>query len=74
MGNRGWGGSRAGLPGAANDASGLAAPVETEELIMLANVEGALRASAVRRASALIDTQPHQSLMKVRNWLAEEAR
>ena len=41
---------------------------------MLANVEGALRASAVRRAATLIETQPHQSLMKVRNWLSEEAR
>ena len=67
-------GSRAGMPGGANDASGLAAPDETEEMIMLANVEGALRASAVRRASSMIDSQPHQSLMKVRNWLAEEAR
>ena len=67
-------GSRAGLPGAANNTSGLAAPAETEEMIMLANVEGALRASAVRRAATLIETQPHQSLMKVRNWLSEEAR
>ena len=67
-------GSRPGLPGAANDASGLAAPAEAEEMIMLANVEGALRASAVRRAITMIETHPQQSLMKLRNWLAEEPR
>ncbi len=67
-------GSRPGLPGAANDASGLAAPAEAEEMIMLANVEGALRASAVRRATTMIETHPQQSLMKLRNWLAEEPR
>ena len=63
-----------GLVGGAADTAALSAPAETEELIMLANVDGALRASAVRRVSALIDTHPHQSLVMLRNWLSEEAR
>ena len=53
-------------------AAALSGPPE-EELVMLANVDGALRASSVRRVTALVDSLPQQSLALLRNWMIEEA-
>ncbi len=69
----GAGGSIAGMAsGPGGDAAALTGP-GGEELMMLANVEGALRASSVRKISALVDSHPQESLALLRNWFVEEA-
>ena len=57
------------------NASGAAAlgPPEAEELVMLADVDGALRASAVRKVAGLVDSHPDLSLTLLRTWLLEGA-
>ena len=60
------------VSGPSGDAAALSSPGE-EELMMLANVEGALRASSVRRISALVDSHPQESLALLRNWIVEES-
>ena len=67
------GGGQGGSGPAHADAAALSAPHDTEELVMLANVDGALRASSVRRVSALVDSHPEQSLTVLRSWMIEEA-
>ena len=64
------GGGTGGGPGSAM--AGGDGPAE-EELVMLANVDGALRASSVRRVAALVDSHPQESLALLRNWMLEEA-
>ena len=59
------------VSGPGGDAAALAGP-GGEELMMLANVEGALRASSVRKISALVDSHPQESLALLRNWFVEE--
>ena len=59
------------VSGPGGDAAALSGPGE-EELMMLANVEGALRASSVRRISALVDSHPQESLALLRNWIVGE--
>ena len=56
---------------AGGEAGALSGPPD-EELMMLANVEGALRASSVRRLTALVERHPQQSLLLLRNWIAGE--
>ncbi len=70
------GGAHGGLHGGAQalaggEAGALSGPPD-EELMMLANVEGALRASSVRRLTALVERHPQQSLLLLRNWIAGE--
>jgi flagellar M-ring protein FliF len=68
----GAGGAMTGtLSGPGGDAAALTGP-GGEELMMLANVEGALRASSVRKISALVDSHPQESLALLRNWFVEE--
>ncbi len=67
------GGGQGGSGSAHPDTAALSAPHDTEELVMLANVDGALRASSVRRVSALVDSHPEQSLTVLRSWMIEEA-
>ncbi len=59
------------VSGPGGDAAALTGP-GGEELMMLANVEGALRASSVRKISALVDSHPQESLALLRNWFVEE--
>jgi len=66
------GGGQGGSGPAHPDAAALSAP-DTEELVMLANVDGALRASSIRQVSALVDIHPEQSLTVLRSWMIEEA-
>ena len=54
-------------------AGGMAALPEAEDLVMLANVDGALRASAVRKVAGLVDSHPDLSLSLLRTWMVEEA-
>lgn len=52
---------------------GGAAPTEGEDtMIALANVEGQLRASAVRQVAELVDKHPEESLGIVRAWMAQQ--
>ncbi len=54
------------LPAPASDAS-----FADGRMISVANVEGLLRASSIRRLGELVDKHPDESLSIVRNWLAE---
>ena len=60
-------------PGDGGGAAALSRPPE-EELVMLANVEGGLRASLVQRVSSLVESHPQESLDLLRGWIIEEAR
>ncbi len=53
-------------------AHGQAADAE-ETMIHLANVEGQLRGSSIRRITSLVDLHPDESLAVVRNWLQQAA-
>ncbi len=46
---------------------------EEEVMIGLANVQGQLRASSVRRVADLVDRHPEESLSIVRSWMQQEA-
>jgi flagellar M-ring protein FliF len=41
-------------------------------MIHLANIEGQLRASSIRRIGALVDRHPEESLTLIRGWMAQE--
>ena len=75
----GAGGAAGGvLPGAARPAGPLTpeeqrALLEDEEMVRLANVDGQLRASSIRRIAALVATYPEASLTIVRGWMLQEA-
>ncbi len=47
--------------------------IEDERMIDVANVEGQLRVSSVRRVSNLVDKHPEETLSIVRGWMAKEA-
>lgn len=57
-----------GLPGA--NASAL---IEDESMVSIANIEGQLRASSMRRIAELVDKNPDETLAVVRGWMAEES-
>jgi flagellar M-ring protein FliF len=38
----------------------------------LANVEGQLRASSIRRIAGIVEKHPEETLAIVRGWMAEE--
>src|SRR5262249_20137691 len=47
------------------------APLADDRLLAMANVEGQLRASSIRRIADLVERNPQESLTIVRNWLAQ---
>jgi flagellar M-ring protein FliF len=47
-------------------------PTEDNEEIVMQNVEGALRATSVRRLTGLVERHPDESLSIVRGWLRQE--
>ncbi|HTW26870.1 MAG TPA: flagellar basal-body MS-ring/collar protein FliF [Acetobacteraceae bacterium] len=47
--------------------------VEDERMVDIANVEGQMRASSIRRLADLVDKHPEESLSIVRGWMAREA-
>lgn len=66
----------AGPPGQARIASGgtdMAGLLEDESMVNIANVEGQLRASSLRRVSDLIEKHPDESLSIMRAWMHQEA-
>jgi len=80
------GGAPALLPGAAGAAGGagavprlpapagaLAGAEQMEAMVNLANVEGQMRASSIRRIADLVEKHPEESLSIVRSWIQQEA-
>ncbi len=61
-----------GVPRLAGPGSGGSAEDE-EMMIAIANVEGNLRASSVRRIAELIEKHPEETLTIVRTWMAESS-
>jgi flagellar M-ring protein FliF len=59
-------GGQARLPGA----SGVQL-LEDESMVMLANVEGQLRASSIRRVGELVERHPEETVTIVRTWLSQ---
>ncbi len=82
----GPGGSQAALAGPAGAAllgSGPGAPalragvsatplLEDESMVNLAQIEGQIRASSLRRVTELVDKHPDETLSIVRGWMAQE--
>jgi len=56
----------------AGDAYGAAALLEDESMVSLANIDGQLRASSIRRVVDLIERHPEESLTIMRGWMAQE--
>lgn len=75
----------AGLPAAAgvpllagpgsegNAAPGANALLADESMVNIANIEGQLRASSIRRLGELVEKHPEESLAIVRTWMQQEA-
>jgi flagellar M-ring protein FliF len=59
----------AGLPGQA----AAMAMLEDESMVNLAQIEGQIRASSLRKISDLADKHPEETLSIVRGWMAREA-
>jgi flagellar M-ring protein FliF len=54
-------------------AQGMASLLEDESMVNIANVEGQLRASSIRRVADLVEKHPDESLSIVRAWMHQEA-
>jgi flagellar M-ring protein FliF len=75
-----------GLPGAAGTAASMlagsaasaraneeaAALLEDESMVNIAQIEGQMRASSLRKMSALVDKHPNEALTIMRGWMAQE--
>ena len=48
-------------------------PGQDESMIRLGNVEGAMRASSLRKVAELVDKHPDESLAVMRGWMAQGA-
>ena len=76
----GAGGAATALPGGASadmamagpGGAAAALPDDSNDLMRLANVEGELRASSLRRVTDLATAHPEATLALVRNWIAPE--
>ena len=60
-----------GSGGGADGPAALGVPDE-DEMMQLANVEGAMRVASIRRVSELVDSHPEESLTMLRNWITPE--
>ena len=56
----------------ARDAAAEIADESDQDIIEMANVEGGLRAAAIRKVSALVDSNPEECLAMLRNWMGAE--
>jgi flagellar M-ring protein FliF len=62
-------------PGAAGGAQGaaqIAAQLEDEAMVTLSQVEGQMRASALRKLSDIVGAHPDETLTIMRGWMAEQ--
>jgi flagellar M-ring protein FliF len=64
-------GAEAARPGLLGGAPGMPL-LEDESLVSIAQIEGQLRASSIRRISDLADKHPEETLSIVRGWMSEE--
>jgi flagellar M-ring protein FliF len=51
---------------------GVAGLLEDESMMNIANIEGQMRASSLRRIAGLVEKHPEETLAIVRGWMAEE--
>jgi flagellar M-ring protein FliF len=58
--------------GSAAAAAAAQAAEEDESMVDMANIEGQIRASSIRRLVELVDKHPEQSLTIIRNWMQRE--
>jgi flagellar M-ring protein FliF len=47
--------------------------LEDDSMVNVANVEGQMRASSVRRLTELVEKHPEASLSIVRGWIMQDA-
>ena len=59
-------------PRLAGDGSALPA-IEDERMVNVANVEGALRMSSIKRIAGLAEKHPEETVAVMRGWMAQEA-
>ncbi len=57
-----------GLPGP----GGVAGLIEDESMVNLAQIEGQMRASSLRKLSELVGKHPNETLTIMRGWMAQE--
>jgi flagellar M-ring protein FliF len=60
-------------PAAERAMAGANALLADESMVNIANIEGQLRASSIRRLSELVEKHPEESLAIVRTWMQQEA-
>jgi flagellar M-ring protein FliF len=63
----------AGPGGEGNPVPGANALLADESMVNIANIEGQLRASSIRRLGELVEKHPEESLAIVRSWMQQEA-
>ncbi len=62
------GGAQAALSGP----GGVAGMIEDESMVNIAQIEGQMRASSLRRLSELVDKHPSETLTILRGWMAQD--
>jgi flagellar M-ring protein FliF len=67
----GLGFAGAGMPRLTGPSAAADSDADLEAMINIANIEGQLRASSVRRISQLVDKHPEETLAIVRAWMAQ---
>ena len=75
-GGAGSPGALAGLSGRPDTAlpGGVSLPLlEDESMVNIAQIEGQIRVSSIRRVSQLVDKHPEETLSIMRGWIAQEA-
>jgi flagellar M-ring protein FliF len=63
----------AGPSGEGNAAPGTNGLIADESMVNIANIEGQLRASSIRRLGELVEKHPEESLAIVRSWMQQES-
>jgi flagellar M-ring protein FliF len=61
-----------GTPALAGPAGRGPALLEDDRMLDIANIEGQMRASSIRRIADLVEKHPEESLSIVRNWMLQE--
>ena len=63
-----------GAPPGPAKAAGMAPPplLEDESMVNIAQIEGQMRASSLRRIGELVDKHPDETLAIVRGWMVQE--
>lgn len=67
-------GTRDPVTGQLSMLGGAAGALEDESMVQVANIEGQLRASSMRRLAELVDRHPDETLAILRSWMQQEPR